>query len=470
MSQTQQQGHYKLLKLNADTLTPIEIYMRLDGRNKFLLESTFEHETKGKYSFIGCDPFKEVMGIGEQTTKVIHHCTNTTTTIKQDALSYLETELPKVNLDLPVPFYGGAVGYIGYDAVRTEEYIGERLPDELTMPDIHFMFVQNVIVFDHASETVYLIAIHLNGAQNNNLNKQLDNLKAQILRSSPLKTTTNTCLQFVTDTEKNSFIEKVKRAKKHIEQGDIFQVVLSQRMRAKLNTDPFSFYRQLRKVNPSPYMFYIDFTDYCLLGASPESLIQTNGNSVMTNPIAGTRSRGKTKSEDSKLMKELLHDPKEIAEHQMLVDLSRNDLGRVCEVGSIHIPTYMSIEKYEHVMHIVSEVKGKLRHNQTPFDALRACLPAGTVSGAPKIRAMQIINDLEDCKRGVYGGGIGFINFNHNISIALAIRSLVIKDNYAYLQTGAGVVFDSDPEKEYEETLFKAKSLTEVRTADDFIN
>lgn len=469
MSQPQQQAHYKLLKLNADTLTPIEIYMRLDGRNKFLLESTFVHETKGKYSFIGCDPFEEVIGIGEQTTKVINHCTNTTTTIKQDALSYLETELPKINLDLPVPFYGGAVGYIGYDAVRTEEYIGERLPDELTMPDIHFMFVQNVIVFDHASETVYLIAIHLNGAKNNNLNKQLDNLKAQIFRSSPLKTTTNTCLQFVADTEKNSFIEKVKRAKKHIEQGDIFQVVLSQRMRAKLNTDPFSFYRQLRKVNPSPYMFYIDFTDYCLLGASPESLIQTNGNSVMTNPIAGTRSRGKTKSEDSKLMKELLHDPKEIAEHQMLVDLSRNDLGRVCEVGSIHIPTYMSIEKYEHVMHIVSEVKGKLRHNQTPFDALRACLPAGTVSGAPKIRAMQIINDLEDCKRGVYGGGIGFINFNHNISIALAIRSLVIKDNYAYLQTGAGVVFDSDPEKEYEETLFKAKSLTEVRT-DDFIN
>lgn len=468
MKQPLKEAPYRLLKLNADTLTPIEIYMRLTGRKKFLLESTFEHETKGKYSFIGCDPYEEIIGIGEQT-KVFNYRTNKTTTIKQHALTYLEQELPQIKLSLPVPFYGGAVGYIGYDAIRSIEYIGERLPNDLAMPDIHFMLVQNLIVFDHATETVYLIAIHLPDNHDSDLDKQLSDLEQQLLTPRPLKQSTAMNLRFLPEIDKDRFIEKVEQAKKYIEQGEIFQVVLSQRMKAQLNTDPFSFYRQLRKVNPSPYMFYIDFFDYCLLGTSPESLVQTNGRSVITNPIAGTRPRGKTREEDDKWMKELLNDPKEIAEHRMLVDLSRNDLGRISEIGSVIIPTYMTIEKYEHVMHIVSEVQGRLRNDQTPFDALRSCLPAGTVSGAPKIRAMQIINDLEDFERGVYGGGIGFINYNHDISIALLIRSLVIKGEHAYLQTGAGIVFDSDPEKEYEETLFKAKSLTEVRI-NDFIN
>lgn len=233
-----------------------------------------------------------------------------------------------------------------------------------------------------------------------------------------------------------------------------------------MDSDPFQFYRKLRNANPSPYMFYIDFDEYVLLGASPESLIKTIGSQVITNPIAGTRPRGNTQLEDSYYEKELLEDEKELAEHRMLVDLSRNDIGRVCEPGSITIPKYMVIEKYQHVMHIVSEVKGMMKPEFTGIDALKVCLPAGTVSGAPKIRAMQIINELEKQKRGVYAGAIGYINVNGNMDFALAIRTLVIKDGVAYLQAGAGIVHDSIPENEYIETLNKAKSLLEVNKDD----
>ena len=261
---------------------------------------------------------------------------------------------------------------------------------------------------------------------------------------------------------KQSFVDNVKRAKEHINAGDIFQVVLSQRLQMYYPGSPFALYRKLRKANPSPYMFYVDFDEHVVLGASPESLLSIHGNQVTTNPIAGTRRRGKSQAEDAILEKELLSDPKEIAEHRMLVDLGRNDLGRISEVGSIHLTKYMEIEKYQHVMHIVSEVAGTLRADQHPLDALVACLPAGTVSGAPKIRAMQIIQEMENVKRGVYAGAVGYIGFNGNIDIALAIRTLVIKDKTAYVQAGAGIVYDSDPEAEYEETLHKAKSLLEV--------
>src|SRR5699024_494270 len=228
---------------------------------------------------------------------------------------------------------------------------------------------------------------------------------------------------------------------------------------AEVNGDPFSYYRKLRFANPSPYMFYVDFDDYLIIGTSPESLIQTTGKQIVTNPIAGTRHRGKTDAEDRLLMDELLADQKEIAEHQMLVNLSRKDLEQVCEIDSITIPTYMQIEKYQHVMHIVTEVHGTLKPNKSSIDALIATLPAGTVSGTPKIRAMQIINELEDYKRGIYGGGIGFISFTHDLNLALAIRSIIIKNKTAYLQTGAGIVFDSDPDAEFAETLHKARSL-----------
>ncbi|GAB3046155.1 anthranilate synthase component I [Virgibacillus ainsalahensis] len=455
----------KFIKQNADTLTPIEIFKRIAGKKKFLLESSFQHEKKGKYSFIGSDPYQEIIGYGSKTTDVKHE-TGTTKNVSEAALPYIQKQLPKIDTDLPLPFYGGAIGYVGYDAIRQYENIGEVLPDDLNMPDIHFMLYKNIIVFDHNKENIYLVAVNPDNQPEEVLDERLQQLKDMLKAQANTKEDTNSSVRFEPEITEEKFKKNVEIAKKHIRQGDIFQVVLSQKMTAEINGDPFSFYRKLRKANPSPYMFYIDFEDYLVLGASPESLIQTTGDEVVTNPIAGTRARGTSPREDEALAQELLTDEKEIAEHRMLVDLSRNDLGRVCEVGSITIPTYMKIEKYQHVMHIVSEVTGKLNKNYTSIDALASCLPAGTVSGAPKIRAMQIINDLEDKKRGAYAGGIGYINFNHDLNIALAIRSLVIKEKRAYLQTGAGVVYDSVPEKEYAETLHKAKSLMEVNNID----
>jgi anthranilate synthase component I len=269
-------------------------------------------------------------------------------------------------------------------------------------------------------------------------------------------------LKFEAQTSEQEFIEKVKSAKEYIRNGDIFQVVLSQRLNASFTGDSFSFYRKLRQTNPSPYMFFIDFEEYVVLGASPESLVKVQGRRITTNPIAGTRKRGATEDEDFQLENELASDEKEIAEHRMLVDLGRNDLGKVCETGSIKLTKYMLVERYKYVMHLVSEVKGLLKEEITPLEALVSCLPAGTVSGAPKIRAMQIINELEVKKRGVYSGAIGYIGVNGNLDFALAIRTLVLKDKTAYVQAGAGIVYDSDPTSEYEETMNKAKSLLEV--------
>ncbi len=455
---------YKLMKIDAKSLTPTKVYRQLQGKKKFLLESTFQHEQKGKFSFMGSDPYLEIIG-NNQTTMIMNHDTGEKKKIEQTALTYLKSHLPKLNLDIPLPFYGGAIGYVSYDAIREFEFIGEMLPDELNMPDIHFMLYRNIIVFDHTNKDIYLIVINTNQQSNEELENRLSQLVTALFDTTNV-TSGDSIVNFEPEITKDAFMEKVKIAKDYIQRGDIFQVVLSQRMAAKMDGNPFSFYQKLSEANPSPYMFYIEFGDYLLLGASPESLVQTQGREIITNPIAGTRPRGTSKVEDEHLMKDLLEDEKEIAEHRMLVDLSRNDLGRVCEIGSITIPTYMKIEKYQHVMHIVSEVKGILKKDYSSLDALISCLPAGTVSGAPKIRAMQIINELEEKKRGAYAGGIGFINFNHDINIALAIRSLVVKDKMAYLQAGAGIVFDSDPETEYQETLNKAKSLMEVNKYD----
>jgi anthranilate synthase component 1 len=452
---------YKIRKQNADMLTPIIIFNRLTGKKRFLLESTYHHDKKGKYSFVGTDPYQEIMGNGSTTTD-IHHEKQKHITVSQETLTYMEMRLPRIDVDIPLPFYGGAIGYVGYDAIRTYEDIGTALPDDLNMPEIHFMLFKNIVVFDHKNEEIYLIAMNPDGETEELLEERLNELNRKLLEPEYEQPIQQTKLHFLPETSKISFMEKVQVAKEHIEKGEVLQVVLSQRLKAEMEGDPFSFYRMLRKVNPSPYMFYIDFEAYVILGASPESLIHTKGANVITNPIAGTRPRGKNQSEDESLTNELLADKKETSEHRMLIELSKSDLRKICEANSIEVPTYMEVEKYQHVMHIVSEVKGKLKDNHTSFDALISCLPAGTVSGSPKIRAMQIINDLEEKKRGAYAGGIGYINFNHDINIALAIRSLVVKENYAYLQTGAGIVFDSTPKKEYEETMHKAKSLMEV--------
>lgn len=465
METNQQPIPYKIMKQNADTLTPISIYKNLDGTKKFLLESSFEHEQKGNYSFIGVNPYKEIIG-GKDQTSILHHEQEIKELRNKPALTTLIEELPKINAELPFPFFGGAVGYIGYDAIRSYEQIGDALPDTIGMPEVHLMLYKNVIIFDHRDESVFLVATNLDQQPEQVLDERLAVLKKALIPVPETASLTDENIVFLPEMDKQLFMQHVETAKEHIKRGDVFQVVLSQRMKAPIKGDSFTFYRKLRKANPSPYMFYIDFDDYVVLGASPESLIETTGQDIITNPIAGTRPRGETQDADEALTKELLEDEKEISEHRMLVDLSRNDLGRVCEINSISVPTYMKVEKYQHVMHMVSEVHGKLNSRFTSIDALIACLPAGTVSGAPKIRAMQIINDLEDATRGVYAGGVGYINFNYDMNIALTIRSLVVKNNHAYLQAGAGIVYDSDPETEYNETLHKARSLMEVNNYD----
>jgi anthranilate synthase component I len=451
---------YKVVVEKNETVTPVDVYERLQGKKKFLLESTFQHETKGTFSFIGTNPYLEMMGCGNET--ILQYPDGHIERIQENALSFLKKHFPKIEVNLPVPFYGGAVGYVSYDMIRQFEKIGHEQPDEIDMPDLHFMLYQSIIAFNHETNEIYFIAITFENEPEHVLDSRLEDLQSVLSTQSSYKKKDSCLIDFQLTMTEQAFKEKVEKAKHYIEKGDAFQVVLSQRMKGSLKGNPFAFYLKLREANPSPYMFYIDFEDYQLLGASPESLVQTINREIITNPIAGTRPRGKTKQEDEMLEKELLADEKEIAEHKMLVDLSRNDLGRVCEIGSIYMPKFMKIEKYQHVMHIVSEVKGRLRNDFTSIDALIACLPAGTVSGAPKIRAMQIINELEEQKRGVYAGGIGFINWNFDLNFALAIRTLVVKDGFAYLQAGAGIVYDSVPELEYKETINKARSLMEV--------
>lgn len=452
---------FKIIHKNADTLTPVGIFKRLTGVKKFLLESSYQHETKGKYSYIGANPYQEVIGHKNQT-KVINTGTNEEKVIEQNALEYLKNHFPKITCDLPLPFTGGAIGYVAYDAIRQFTDVGENVTDELNMPDYHFMLYHTIIIYEHRTEKAHILTINLDHSTEEVLEERLqkisDELDQQIVISNPEAST----VKFVPQISKEQFIKNVKKAKTFIQNKQAEQIVLSQRMIAELGENTFSFYRELRSANPSPYMFYIDFSDYLIIGASPESLVQTSGNQVVTNPIAGTRPRGKTVSEDKRLEIELLADEKELAEHDMLVELSKSDLREACNDESIHVPIYKDVVKYEHVMHIVSEVHGILKENKTSLDALISCLPAGTVSGSPKKRAMQIINDIEKERRGFYAGGIGYISFNHDINLAIAIRSLVVKNNRAYLQTGAGIVADSIPEKEYMETLHKAKSLTNL--------
>lgn len=453
--------NYKLIEKNADILTPVGIFKRLEGEKKFLLESSFQHETKGKYSYIGANPYQEIIGY-ENQTKVIDLITNEEKLVSQNVIDYLKENLPKVECELPLPFTGGAIGYVAYDAIRQFVSVGEELTDELNMPDYHFMMYHTIIIYEHRTEKAHILTINLDNSTEKELEERLQQISNQLDQQITIPDPETNQVTFKAQISKEKFIKNVKRAKSFIENKEAEQIVLSQRMIAELDGDAFSFYRQLRTANPSPYMFYIDFTDYLIIGASPESLVQTSGNHVVTNPIAGTKPRGKSTAEDEGLEKELLTDQKEIAEHDMLVELSKTDLSTVCKKESIHVPVYKDVVKYEHVMHIVSEVHGLLKENKTSMDALIACLPAGTVSGSPKERAMQIINEIETERRGVYAGGIGYISFNHDINLAIAIRSIVVKETKAYLQTGAGIVSDSSPLNEYLETLQKAKSLTNL--------
>ncbi|WP_335872828.1 anthranilate synthase component I [Bacillus sp. 2205SS5-2] len=458
---------YHLIELEGDLYTPIQIFQILSGTKKFILESSAKHKESGRYSFIGRNPFGEIKGTGPDTIisfldSTQHKQGGQLTTLFDTIKTFEDLSLP-----FPFPFAGGGIGYIGYDVIRQIEKIGKVPEDSLQMPDVHFMLYDQLVVFDHIEEKLSLLSLNLgHQLSQDELKNKNQELKKEIeagVYQREEDTLARQNLSFNSNIEKEKFKENVVKAKEYITAGDIFQVVISQRLEAKFTGNPFLYYRKLRKENPSPYMYFIDFSDYVVLGTSPESLVKAHGEGLTTNPIAGTRKRGATAEEDENLQKELLSDEKELAEHNMLVDLSRNDLGRVCKTGSIGLTKYLQVERYKFVMHLVSEVKGIRRKAVNNDEVLAACLPAGTVSGAPKIRAMQIINELEQSKRGLYSGAVGYIGFNGDFDLALAIRTMIVKEEKAYVQAGAGIVYDSDPETEYEETMNKAKALLEVK-------
>ncbi|WP_431029811.1 anthranilate synthase component I [Lysinibacillus sp. LZ02] len=453
---------YVVRTIQGDTLTPISIFNALQGEHKVLFESNTKYEESGRYSFIAVNPIAELKG-GKTT------CTYTqnseTTDFNISVLEQLKKCLPMRTGDYPFAFFGGAIGYFGYETAFHFERIGEIVNDVYDMPDVHVFFYDTFIVIDHLLQTVTVAAIDLfqTGRTQEDMERAIAQIEAQLNTPQVQSIQEPPAISFQTTIEKQRFIEMVETAKEHIRNGDIFQVVLSQTFEAQFNDNPFGLYRKLRANNPSPYMFYVEFGGYTILGTSPESLVKVQHGVVTTNPIAGTKPRGKTKVEDEAIAAALLADEKEIAEHKMLVDLGRNDVGRVSKIGSVRVTKYMNIERYKYVMHIVSEVIGDLREDAHVIDVLASSLPAGTVSGAPKIRAMQIINALEQKKRGVYAGAIGYISTTGNMDLALAIRTMIVKDGKAYVQAGAGIVYDSVPESEYEETLNKARALLEVR-------
>lgn len=446
----------------GDSVTPIALYRRMKGEKTFLLESSQLHQDKGRYSYLGCDPYGEIKSTGNRVEITINGALEK---VNANVLKVLEGFLTLEKVESPFPFCGGAVGYIGYDVIRQYEDIGEMLADPLNIPEVHVLLYRMFVVYDHVRQKLSFVYVYRSGDTDSyeEVYEQLQTYKQKLLQESEGQIEEHgASLSFTSSVTEERFYKMVEQAKEYIRAGDIFQVVLSQRLQSDFTGNPFALYRRLRTANPSPYMFYIDFQNYVVLGSSPESLLSVRDEKVMTNPIAGTRPRGNTKEEDEKIAKELLTNEKERAEHMMLVDLGRNDIGRVSEIGSVQLDKYMEIEKYSHVMHIVSEVYGTLRKNTSCFDALAHCLPAGTVSGAPKIRAMEIINELENEKRNAYAGAVGYISFSGNMDMALAIRTMVVKDEKAYVQVGAGVVYDSNPAAEYEETLNKAKALLEV--------
>ncbi|MCM8757855.1 MAG: anthranilate synthase component I, partial [Candidatus Omnitrophica bacterium] len=371
-------------------------------------------------------------------------------------------------------FWGGMVGYIGYDMVRFFEDIPDKNPDELNLADSIFMLTDSLLIFDHVEHTIKIVAnVYIDEPKNvlrlyKEAIRKIDNLHKRLC--SPFnyknflsKTKRRKTISFKSNFKKFQFEDIVKKAKSYIRKGEIIQVVLSQRFKTKLDKiNPFDVYRNLRSINPSPYMYFLDLKEVILIGSSPEMLVRCEADVIQTRPIAGTRPRGNTEDKDRILEKELYNSQKERAEHLMLVDLGRNDLGRVSEAGKVVVKEFMCLERYSHVMHLVSEIEGKLAKGRDVYDLLRAVFPAGTVSGSPKVRAMQIIEELENTKRGPYAGCVGYFGFSGNMDTCITIRTIIIKNGFAYIQAGAGIVADSLPNKEYQESINKAKALMEA--------
>ena len=455
----------------ADLETPVSAYLKLRrGENTFLLESVEGGTQVGRYSFLGRDPSVIFEARGQQVTiRRGSQATKIETTNPLEELKNLIREFVPVSDPTLPPFAGGAVGYIAYDAVRHLENLPETNPDDLGVPDMLFMFTDTIVAFDNVSHKLTVMH-NLQARPGDNLDLLYDQAAGvlqQILADlrNPLAEAQGQNGQveaedsFNSNIEKEDFLAAVERCKSYIKGGDIIQAVLSQRLDTEFEGDAFSLYRALRIVNPSPYMFYLHFARLKLVGASPEIHVRSYGTNVTIRPIAGTRPRGENVEQDLKLEKELLADEKERAEHLMLVDLARNDIGRVCRYGSVKVTEFMVVERYSHVMHIVSDVEGTLEDGKDAFDLIAATFPAGTVSGAPKIRAMEIVEELEPTRRGPYAGLVGYFSFNGNFDSCITIRTMLVKGNKVYVQAGAGIVADSVPEKEYAETLNKAKAL-----------
>jgi len=442
----------------ADLETPVSAFLKVNrGGYSFLLESVEGGQRLARYSFIGTEPYRVLTTRGDDKT---------------DPLPLIAEELNKYKI-VPVSglprFCGGAVGYLAYETVTRFEELPSPSPDPLSLPESLFMFVDTMLVFDHVTHKIKVLShVRLDGDIEAAYQKAVDKIDDLVGRlSQPLKpsqhkkaaTRPMNSYKLSSNFSKEGFEESVLRIKRYITGGEAIQVVLSQRLAQATDVAPFEIYRALRTINPSPYMFFLDFTDFHIIGASPEILVRVEDGMVMTRPLAGTRPRGKSPVEDTRLEQELRNDEKERAEHIMLVDLGRNDIGRVSEPGSVEVSDLMDVERYSHVMHLVTHVQGKLRRDMTAFDALRACFPAGTVSGAPKVRAMEIIAELEPEKRGPYAGAVGYFSFSGNMDMAIAIRTMVVENNIAYTQAGSGIVYDSVPEREYEETMNKAQAL-----------
>ena len=445
--------------IKGDHLTPVAIFLRLQGPKKVMLESDSRGK-KARYSIVGIDPVDELIYQDGQFS-----CHSYQKFI-DDPLAELEKVVIKeTELAEKLPFQGGAIGYVAYDVAGCYEDIGIIPEDELQIPDMHFYLYDLFVIYDHQTELVHFVHTDIyQEISEVNMKQRIDTLIADLQRVNPKESIVSKSfsLQYASNTSQKEFETTVKRAKELITEGDLFQVVPSQRLRAEFLFDPFEYYRHLRSSNPAAYMYYMDFGEYQVIGSSPESLVSVKDGMVTTNPIAGTRPRCDDPVEDDRLAQELLADPKERAEHMMLIDLGRNDIGKVSQVGTIQVPLKMVVEKYRYVMHIVSLVTGRLKSSLTIMDALRATLPAGTVSGAPKIRAMQRIYEFEKVKRSVYAGGVGYVSCNGEGDFAIGIRTVLIKNQKAYVQAGAGIVSDSNPTNEYHETLQKAKALLEV--------
>ncbi|HYL42202.1 MAG TPA: anthranilate synthase component I [Ktedonobacteraceae bacterium] len=480
-----------LLPLYRDILvdleTPVSAYCKTArGPYSFLLESVTGGERVGRYSFIGIDPYLVITQQGETATLHNMHPRRSASVPLEasyqqvpchDPLRLIEAELAQYRLITPVgisqdelpQFHGGAVGYLSYEAASRFEHLPVPQHSELGLPLAVFCFTETVLVFDHVKHRVRIVThLHLDApdlaAEYQRGMAIIADVQQRLcqpvhLPVEPPPVTDPEALRVTSNRTQAEFEDMVRRSIAYIQAGDVFQVVPSQRLSRHVNAAPFTIYRALRAINPSPYMFYLDIQSFHIIGASPELLVRYEDNEVTIRPIAGTRPRGVDRQSDEQFAVELKNDAKEQAEHVMLVDLARNDVGRVSTTGSVQVSEFMDIERYSHVMHMVSNITGQLRTGLTPYDALRAGFPAGTVSGAPKIRAMEIISELEGEQRGVYAGAVGYFSHSGNQETAIALRTMVLKDGRAYIQAGCGVVADSDPTAEYQESLNKAKAL-----------